>query len=269
MTDSPLADIRAYWTKQALTHGQEPAASWSDRPAIDLEIRRMLAFLTDGDRVVDIGCANGYSTLHYALGRDVRIHGVDVVSEMVEQARARLEEAPLAVRQRVTFEEGDIMDLARLDDDAFDVAVVTRVLINLGTWGNQVVGLQEALRCVRPGGLALFSEATVQGWQRLNDFRAEWGLGPLAMPPFNTYLDQEKMVEAVVEAGGVVETVDDFASSYFVGTRVLKPLLSEALEGRVDIARAESHWNRWWSQVPPVGDYGTQKLFVVRKGRGS
>ena len=62
----------------------------------------------------------------------------------------------------------------------------------------------------------------------------------------------------------LIELVN-FASTYFVGTRVLKPLLAQALGGKMDPANPNAEWNRWFSTLPACGDYGTQKLFVFRK----
>ena len=42
-------------------------------------------------------------------------------------------------------------------------------------------------------------------------------------------------------------------------------LLSRALGGIVDAANPDLEWNRWFSMLPPSGDYGTQKLFLFRK----
>jgi hypothetical protein len=116
----------------------------------------------------------------------------------------------------------------------------------------------------RPGGLLLLSEATQQGWHKLNEFRGEWGLPPIPVPTFNTYLNEPEVVEALAPSFDLIELVN-FASSYYVGTRVLKPLLSQALQANVNVADPDLHWNRWWAQAPAWGDYGTQKLFVFRK----
>jgi hypothetical protein len=61
-----------------------------------------------------------------------------------------------------------------------------------------------------------------------------------------------------------VELVD-FASTYYVGSRVLKPLLAQATGTLVDVADPMSEWNRWLASLPAAGDYGTQKLFVFRR----
>lgn len=257
-----IEEIRRYWTGQVLQHGQSSSASWSDRAAIEIEIREITKRLRDGDRVLDIGCANGYSTIQYALQRQLFIRGVDYIPAMIAQARARLSEAP-ALNGRVEFDIDDITGL-REEDNRFDSVIVTRVLINLGDWARQKTALAECARILRPEGALLLSEATVQGWTRLNAFRQEWGLEAIPMPPFNLYLEEDKVVEAVAPELELIELVN-FASTYYVGSRVLKPLLIRALGADIDVADPEMHWNRWFSQLPAWGDYGTQKLFVFRK----
>lgn len=258
-----LDGIRAYWTEQAKAHGQSPAASWSDHRVIEMEIREITGRLADGDRVLDVGCANGFSTIQFGVHKQLDIKGVDFVPEMIEQARLRLAESRERPRSRFRFEVGDIVSLGE-PTGAYDKAVVIRVVINLGDWDRQRAGLLEAARVVKPGGLLLLSEATVQGWTRLNALRTEWGLAEIPMPAFNTYLDEEKVVEALAPVMDLVEIVN-FASTYYVATRVLKPLLIQALALSRSAADPDAEWNRFFSLAPPWGDYGTQKLFVFRK----
>jgi ubiquinone/menaquinone biosynthesis C-methylase UbiE len=260
-----LEQIAEYWTQQAVTHGKEPEASWSDRPVIHMEIREILKHLDDGDRVLDLGCANGYSTVQFAAQRNVEILGVDYIPEMIEQAKQRLAALP-ALQGNVSFAVGDITSLD-LPDNAYDKAVVVRVIINLGEWENQLRGLRESVRVLRPGGTLLLSEATLQGWRNLNALRREWHLPDIPMPSFNNYIDEAKLS---ADAAGLFETIEvvNFSSTYFVGTRVLKPLLAQALGADIDVADPKMHWNHWFSQLPASGDYGTQKLFVLKKKQG-
>jgi SAM-dependent methyltransferase len=255
--------VKQFWTTQARTHGLAPAASWSDIGVIDLEVREIAARLVDGDRVLDIGCGNGYSTVRLAGQKRVAIRGIDYVPELIEQACARAADSTIPLLGTTEFAVGDI---TALDEPAgtYDKVIAVRVLINLGGWEAQRGALQACGRVAKPGGLVLLSEATVQGWTKLNAFRGEWGLQPIPMPAFNTYLDEQQVVEVMSPGFELVELVN-FASTYFVGTRVLKPLLSEALGGRVDVADPNLHWNQWWATLPASGDYGTQKLFVFRK----
>lgn len=258
-----LDQIRAYWTEQALAHGQSPAASWSDRMVIEMEIQEISRRLDDGDKVLDVGCANGYSTVAFAMRKRIWIRGVDYTPEMIEQARLRLRSLKDKLIGEVEFDVGDIMALQE-PSRAYDKLVVIRVVINLAQWDRQILALRECARVLKPGGVLLLSEATVQGWTRLNEFRKEWGLPDIPMPSFNFYLDQDRVVEATRDVLDLVEIVD-FASTYYVGTRVLKPLLAKAEGAALNVANPDMHWNCWFAQLPAAGDYGTQKLFVLRR----
>ena len=256
-------EIYDFWSKQAQEHGQSPSASWSDHCVIEMEIGEILKHLHDGDHVLDVGCANGYSSVQFAGARRIQLRGLDYIPTMIEQARLRLDGMRNRLAGSVEFAVGDITNLQE-PSDAYDKVVVVRVLINLGTWERQLQGLRECVRVLKSGGLLLLSEATLQGWQRLNKLRAEWGMDDIPMPPFNQYLDQEAVISALSDDMQLVE-LSNFASTYYVGTRVLKPLLAQATNARVAVADPAAEWNRWFSQLPAAGDYGTQKLFVFRK----
>jgi ubiquinone/menaquinone biosynthesis C-methylase UbiE len=255
--------IYKYWDQQALEHGQSPAASWSDQMVIEMEIREILKWLSDDNLVLDIGCANGYSTVQIASQKRLHIRGLDYIPEMINQANSRLSNSAEKIIGTVDFAVGDITALAE-PTETYDSVVVIRVIINLGSWENQLKGLQEATRVLKRGGMLLLSEATLQGWSRLNTFRREWGLDDIPIPPFNSYLDQDKVVQALAPDLRLVEMIN-FASTYYVGTRVLKPLLAQALSTSIDSADPNMEWNRWFSMLPAAGDYGTQKLFVFQK----
>jgi SAM-dependent methyltransferase len=258
-----LEQIREFWTQQAAEHGQAPSASWSDRMVIEMEVREILKRLSNGDHILDVGCANGYSTVQFASQLSAHIRGVDNIPEMIAQARKRLGDFHGQLGSSVEFAEGDVMAL-REPPAAYDKVVATRVIINLGAWARQQTALGECARVLKSGGMLLLSEATIQGWRRLNEFRKEWLLDEISIPPFNQYLDENLVIDSLSPDLELVELVN-FASTYYVGTRVLKPLLSRALGGTIDVANPSMEWNRWFSQLPPWGDYGTQKLFVFRK----
>jgi ubiquinone/menaquinone biosynthesis C-methylase UbiE len=261
----PIAqsEVYEYWNRQAHEHGQSPSASWSDHRVIEMEIAEISKHLNDGDQVLDVGCANGYSSVQFASARRIQLRGVDYIPKMIEEARGRLNGMKNKLAGSVEFEVGDITQLKE-PSNFYDKVVVVRVLINLGHWERQLSGLRECIRVLKPGGLLLLSEATLQGWRRLNALRAEWGLEDIPMPPFNQYVDQDQVVAAIRSEAELLE-LSNFASTYYVGTRLLKPLLAQATHALVPVADPNAEWNRWFSQLPAAGDYGTQKLFVFRK----
>src|SRR4051812_17587021 len=112
-------EIRAYWTQQALTHGSSPDASWSDQRVIELEIREISKYLADDDRVLDVGCANGFSTVQFAAEKQIAILGVDYIPAMIETARQRLTGLASRLRGTVDFAVGDALGL-EFPDAQFD-----------------------------------------------------------------------------------------------------------------------------------------------------
>ena len=229
-----------------------------------MEIKKISSNLERRDKVLDVGCANGYSTVRFAAANArVNIKGVDYEPEMVMRAKRRLQSLSSHLRKNVTFGVGDITNLGE-KTASFNKIIVIRVLINLGHWVRQKKALHECHRDLKRGGLLILSEASLQSWSHLNKLRREWGLENIPMPSFNNYLDEEKLVKEADKLFEIQE-IDNFSSTYYLGTRFLKPLLSRALGGAVDVANPDMEWNRLFAVVPPWGNYGVQKLFVLKK----
>jgi hypothetical protein len=182
---------------------------------------------------------------------------------MIEQASQLLEQMKSKLRGSVSFEVGSVMSIKQ-PDNTFEKVLVKRVITNLGEYKLQQEGLAECIRVIKPGGLLLLSDATLQGWKNLNKFRKEWQLSEIPMPSFNNYLDREQVIKDLAPHTDLVETAH-FSSTYFVGTRVLKPLLVKALGTDIDAFDPQMEWNHWFAQMPAWGDYGTQELFVFKK----
>ena len=181
---------------------------------------------------------------------------------MIAAARERAEAISANLLGSVEFATANALQLDE-PSEHYDVVIATRVITNLGPWSNQLAGLRECARVLKVSGRLLLSEPTIQGWSRLNRFRREWGLADIPMPAFNEYFDTERVTAELTDRLELLELLD-FASTYYVGTRVLKPLRARrGLE--VDVADPTMEWNRWFGSLPAAGDYGTQKLFIFRK----
>jgi SAM-dependent methyltransferase len=75
--------------------------------------------ITDGLRVLDLGCGDGTTAVPAAqLGADVL--GVDIASNLVEAGNARAEGLGLS---NCRFQQGDASDLHELGDEQFDLVV--------------------------------------------------------------------------------------------------------------------------------------------------
>lgn len=97
-----------------------------------------------GERVLDLACGTGAFERRVADAvPDAALVGIDIAPAMVEQARAKTDDAT-----NVRFEEGDAHDLP-FDDHAFDVVVCANTF-HYFTHPETV--LAEAKRVLRPGG---------------------------------------------------------------------------------------------------------------------
>lgn len=224
-TPAAIDFIQDFWDNQGRAHGASHEASWGDNFAIALEIDTIAKHLKDGDAVLDVGCANGYSSFRQVERRRLRrLVGVDFAPSMIQAARAAKSAAGLG--DEIEFHEGDVRALA-FPDDSFDVVYTTRVLINLPTWEQQTQGIDECLRVTKPGGTVILSEGFWEPLTRLNAVRALVGLEPLVEHDFNRYLKKTRL-EALLEARALGYEAEDFSSVYYLGSRVLRELVTDA-----------------------------------------
>ncbi|MFZ4702674.1 MAG: class I SAM-dependent methyltransferase [Candidatus Methylumidiphilus sp.] len=139
-----------------------------------------------GDRVLDVGCANGYATFRQVESHKLAsIVGVDFAANMVASAHKTKQTKDWGCD--VSFSEGDVRSL-QFADNTFDVAYTTRVLINLPTWEQQMQGIAECIRVVKPGGTIVFSEGFWEPLMLLNAMRMLKNLPPLVEHDFNRYI---------------------------------------------------------------------------------
>lgn len=255
--------IKAHWESQARMHGQSHWASWGDNWMIDLEIETIGKHLKDGDKVLDIGCANGYSTLRQFEQHQLKsITGVDFSEGMVAAAKEALQKYGFG--DQVQFMGGNIKALP-FADNTFDVAYTTRVLINLPTWEQQMQGIAECIRVVKPGGLVVLSEGFWEPLMLLNAMRALKHLPPLVEHDFNRYL-KLSVLETYLRKQKLSFNIEDFSSIYYLGSRFLRDLVTDpdAYQG------FSNPINKLFFEIEKQfsgGGMGIQQAVVISKSR--
>lgn len=142
--------IRAHWDRRAAKfdkRGGHGLVSDEQREAWHDLLSRLVGRAPQ--RALDVGCGTGFLALRLAeLGHVVT--GVDLSAQMIEQARAKADQAALEIEFRVG-------DAAHLDsaDKAYDLVVARHVIWNLP---DPERGVAEWLRVLRPGGRLLLVE---------------------------------------------------------------------------------------------------------------
>jgi SAM-dependent methyltransferase len=110
--------------------------------------------LAPGSRVLDAGCGGGGMTrlLAQAVGSGGEVVGLDANPQLIEWGRSQGKETDVA--GQIQFQEGDVLHLP-FEDDTFDLVWCSRVIHGLS---DQVAGVRELARVVRPGGRVVLRE---------------------------------------------------------------------------------------------------------------
>lgn len=253
--------IKDYWENQAETFQDSHVASWGDNYMIDLEIDAIGQHISDNDTVLDVGCGNGYSTFRQVKKHGVKkIIGIDFAEKMILHANKT--KATLKMDDIAAFEKGDVRAL-RFRDNSFDVVYTTRVIINLPTWKEQAQGINECLRVARPGGKVIISEGFWEPMVLLNSLRMLKQLPPLVEHDFNRYIKKQKLEEHLNSLGLAFEA-DDFSSIYYLGSRFLRELVTDASK----YPGYSNPINEIFYKIEKEfsgGGFGIQQLYIIRK----
>jgi SAM-dependent methyltransferase len=160
-----------------------------------------LASVSDGDRVVDVGCGPG-SAVRAAARRGARVTGVDPAPVMLRLARALTRD-----RVGITWTQGAAEDL-RLPDGS---ATAVWSLATVHHWTDVTAGLAEAQRVLASGGRFLVIERRVlsgatglasHGWtdQQAESFAAQCRTAGFDDVRIETHTPGRRAVKVVVTA---------------------------------------------------------------------
>jgi ubiquinone/menaquinone biosynthesis C-methylase UbiE len=252
--------IKQTWDNLAEKHKESHWASWGDKYAISLEVDNISEYIKDNDYVLDVGCANGYSTFEQLERRKIKIHGVDFSEKMIDYAQKQKKEKKLG--SQITFSVGDVRNLD-FEDNLFDVTYTTRVLINLPLWEEQIKGIKECIRVTKKGGIIILSEAFWEPLVLLNTLRTSKNLPPLVEHDFNRYLKKQNL-EKLLNDEWVRFEIIDFSSIYYLGSRFLRELVTKV----EDYPGYTNPINEIFYNIEKDysgGGFGIQQAFIIYK----
>ena len=256
-------DIKKFWDDQAKLHRSSYLATMPDYFLRKLELENIQRLLVQGSYVADIGCGNGYSTIHYAQAMDINIYGLDYSEVMIAMAQQALLKLPEEVQKKISFQIGDVRHTG-MESEFFNTVITDRCLINLPTPSDQSKAIHEIYRLLKDNGLYLMCEDSAQGLQNLNVIRQYVGLQAIETRWHNLYID-EGHINETIKGMFTVEKIINFSSFYYLASRVINAKISQeqGIEPSYD-----SEINRvaaMCSSLSCFGDFGPLKLFVLRK----
>jgi SAM-dependent methyltransferase len=170
----------------------------------------------EGQRVLDLGCGEGYCTREMAARGAAPVLGVDLSAKMIESARKQEAETPLGIEYR----QGDVRDLD-LPDASFDLVLAVFVFSYVNV-EDMKRAFREVRRLLTPGGRFVFAvphpglpvmrpceppfyfDAAGVGYFSGTDTRCEGEIGCVdgsALPVQLVHRPLESYFEALGEAG--------------------------------------------------------------------
>ncbi|PIZ01233.1 hypothetical protein COY61_00255 [bacterium (Candidatus Gribaldobacteria) CG_4_10_14_0_8_um_filter_33_9] len=255
--------IKDFWNNQGEKFKESHWASWGDIFMINLETELISKQIGESRYILDVGCANGFSAFkQLEANSKIKMIGVDFAEKMVDAAAKELKEKYDHFQGRVQFKAGDVCDLD-FEDNSFDLAYTTRVLINLPDWELQKKGIDEMIRVVKKGGKVVLLEAFREPLNLLNAMRALKSLPPLVEHDFNRYLEISNVDDYLSSLGMQFKRID-FSSIYYLGSRFLRELVT-------DVNQYEGYSNPINEIFYNIekeysgGGFGIQQAYIIQK----
>jgi len=248
-------DVHVFWNNRAQL-GQ--CSGSNDVIAKELEIRAIAKYVSDGMRVLEIGCGSGHTAMELARRYDIEISAFDFAENMIDAAKSVL--AGQQLKGSVTFRVGDVRHLSDISQK-FDLIYTERVLINLPDWPTQKQSITNIIELLSDGGLYVMCENSQDGLDKINVLRETVGL-PKIEPPWHNHYFRDKDIETITLPRAMLEGVNCYSSTYYFLSRVVNAYLS-AQEGKEP--RYDSPVNLLALKLPSIGDLSQGKIWLWRK----
>lgn len=256
-------NVKAFWEQSGKAKPSDPRITIRDHYFRLLEIETIKSYLNTKNIVLDVGCGNGYSTMHYS--QSVKsIIGVDYAQSLIKGSatvrRSFLKEVDCR-KNNMRFITADVLALP-FASGIFDVVIGERLLINLPRWPLQQEALKEIHRVLSRGGLYVCAEVTKEGHDKVNYYRDMFGLPKLERYWHNCYIKESKFLFFIKSYFKVLE-VKRFGMYQFL-TKVVYPFaifpktpdfLSDFNKTAMEIGKKIINFN----------DCSHQVMFVLRK----
>lgn len=217
-----------HYTKLAASFGHSGQMSMQDPIIRERETQfilhqlkvllRQMGLAPEAAHVLDLGCGNGY--LLEKIWQEIcpgRMTGVEFVPALVHLASER--KLP-----GVHITQGDMRKPLGL---SADVVITERSIVNLLSWEEQKLALQNIAQALSPAGCYIMVESFHEGWVNMNIARRDIGLDEVSVSAHNRYLREACVPEMLKMRLREVSGVEPrhALSSYFFHSRVLQHTL--------------------------------------------
>ena len=258
MAKFTIEDIQKFYASEAAKHKIAGTSTIQDMRTRQMEIAAVSSYIRDKQRVLEVGCGNGYTASRLLTQFDIDLDAFDFSPDLIKLAN---EQDLSDARGRVTFAIGDILTYAKRD--AFDLIFSVRCLQNLISWEDQQKGLRNVVAALKIDGEYVMEECFWTGLNNLNEARAELDLDPIPESWHNIFFHEPETIAFMESIGCRYLDQNAFLSGYYFGSRVLLPAL--APKGKK--VSSASRLNDYFAHLPPAGDFCPMKILRFKRER--
>lgn len=187
-----------HWNKRALSERDPAKVNIADTVQRDLELDFVFANLEPSQRLLEVGCGNGYVT-RQLRERVAHVDAFDYAENAVRRAR----EAYGETNNR--FFHDNILAPQKVRSP-YDAVVCVRVLINLRDLPEQRRAIENLAGLLQPGGRLILIEGFRDGFEALDGVRAGGGLPPLEPAKINFYSHLSDLMPTIAQLFEVEHT---------------------------------------------------------------
>lgn len=204
-----------HWNDRAQTHVDKRQVNIDDLVQRQLENDFVFAHLAENDRVLEVGCGNGFLTQEIRK-RVAYVDSFDFAENMIVSALETYGE----INNRFFV---DSVLRPRNIKSSYDRVICIRVLINLQNVEEQKVAIRNMANCLRPGGSLILVEGYLDGFDALNELRRQTGLPNMKPAAINFYSHMAELQSEIEQHFAVSATWH--SGMFDVLTRVAYPLI--------------------------------------------
>lgn len=232
MNTKSTTDI--HWNERAESEEDKRLVNIADLAQRTLENDFILPRISKEDRVLEVGCGNGFLTQELRKYAS-HVDAFDYAENMVKSALDQYGE------ENNRFFHDNLLAPANVEPP-YDKIVCVRVLINLRDLDEQITAIRNMHGLLKPGGMLLLLEGYEEGFTALNELRASSGIEEMKPAAINFYSKIEESIP-VLEELFEIESRGHLGMFDFL-TRVVYP----ALEG----ASAATGYSDFHDRITPI-----------------
>jgi len=225
----------------------------------ELEQIFIKGMVPENSRVLDIGCGTSQTLIELSKNKNCSGVGIDFSPGMVDKSIENIESNALS--SKIKIYRSSVPPIPE-EFGLFDVVLTNRSLINLPNVKLQEEAVKGIEKIVKPGGMYLMIECSINGLESTNNLRKMLDIEPLTVPWHNVFFKEEDVKSWQTKDFRIKDFLH-ITSTYYFLSRVINAKQSKILNRQPNY---DDDLNKISLLLPQqIGTVGSVKAWVWEK----